>query len=792
MDIGTKIDGGRYTVRRPFGRWALGSVYLVEESGAGRMLVMRSLPEIFSSAETEFFQHFEKVVAEILKLSAHPGIIPSVGHVFDAVQKRRFFLSLYVEGGPLAEFRKKQPDGRVSPHAALELARKIAVVLNHAHLEGVCHRNLNPGNVIIQPNGDVSLVNFGLAYALRALAWSRGVAFDQKVLQEQVPYASPEQYVVKSAGRGQARDTLLFAEHGGARFLGQTPDSGGDIYALAVMFHEMVAGVTPFSDDDRLALSAARWHNEGPVLRPLPALSDEQNMILERALHWDPRQRLASAMAFIHAMTPSPTEEVVSQPPPAIVPPALATHGPLPQEEMESLSPDAQECDVAPQDDQEERATEPVREGDSLRKDLRHPPASPRAREDSRDRQASSGRSAALTHEAAWYQGETPDPDGDLDADARVRSSATSESERYRGSRMVLWITLAVLIVVGIVGVVWWAVEEGEPEADLTDAGTLTEEHSPRSADAGRSDSSAKETSTADMALGGAGAGRANSPVPERARADTTFVHVPPVVPGKAVTYETETPDTLEARQAQAPPQPVVEGPSRVPGLAADMGNKGEEGKTGENKPLTPALVPESRVAALDALSSEEQTQTIDTLRQRLARTEERLRLAQAAENRVSDLEERLRRAQAAESWVAELEARLRQAQAAEEKVVVLEARLRQALERGGGVAAKGSEGVVTPVGENRSSGRAAGGFAVQLDSFTSESEAEALVRQVTQIRFRDRPLPVSSRGVRMGETAWYRVVIASFVSRQEAEQVAKMVQERLGVSGHVIPVETR
>ncbi|MBF0322351.1 MAG: serine/threonine protein kinase, partial [Magnetococcales bacterium] len=448
MDIGTKIDGGRYVVCRPFGRWALGDVFLAEETGTERLVVMRSLPEIFLSAETEFSQQFEKTIAEIQKVSAHPGIMPSLGHILDAQRNQRFLLSLYIDGETLAAFRSQRPNGLLSPDDALEMARKIAIVLNHAHLEGVCHRNLNPGNVIILPGGEVRLVNFGLSYALRSLAWSRGVDFDQTVLQEQVPYASPEQYVVKSAGMGQGRDTLLFAEHGGARFLGQTPDSGGDIYALAVMFYEMVSGRPPFSDADRLALSAARWRNEGPIPQALPMLSDEQNMILERALHWDPRQRLASAMAFIHALTPSPAETTTEVTPVAAgepepgTPALLDRHGDvassaIPEREEEATS---EQVETFPGNDQENRGA--------------------------------SARSVPLTHEAAWYQGLASPDDQDRQMDAERSFSSAAAMEQPQRSYLWLWVVLAILIVAGVFGFLWWESGEEDSGVGLPDSTT--------------------------------------------------------------------------------------------------------------------------------------------------------------------------------------------------------------------------------------------------------------------------------------------------------------------------------
>ncbi|MBF0424927.1 MAG: SPOR domain-containing protein [Magnetococcales bacterium] len=838
METGTKIDGGRYVVRRPFGRWALGSVSLVEERGTGQTMVMRSLPDIFSSAEGEFFQKFEKTIAELLKLSPHPGIVPPVGHVFDTTQKRRFLLSRFVEGKPLADVRAAHPGGMVPPHEALELARKIAIVLNHAHLEGVCHRNLNPGNVIVLADGEVRLVNFGLAYALRALAWSRGVDFDQKILQEQVPYASPEQYVVKSAGRGGVRDTLLFAEHGGARFLGQTPDSGGDIYALAVMFHEMVAGKTPFSDDDRLALSAARWHNEGPVLRPLPMLSDSQNMILERALHWDPRQRLASAMAFIHAMTPSPEELAAGSQPGSTGESATALADPSGQSSATPLVEEVSgQLDEPVLDDRARTRPQMPAVGGVSR------PAE-RSRERSTAPASPSGRSAASAQEAVWYQGSDPVLETDLAADQQAHVVAGDVSGRKRrGGFAWVWAVSGVVGLLAVLAVVWWLVGDDGPVVDVSTSSIEAEGVEPRqpAARADRIDGLAatpglKPSGDADV-LAPAGRVGGSPGVGGAVTAGTATLGDAPMGAGGGSTEPAEGSEKpVSARERINPP---------ASGSAAGG--------------VSPGL-------------SEETAQPLDVLRERLTRAEERMRSAQlvgggkaesdeesragrlvgslpsegddrrpmpevgAQTPRVADILTRVfpsasdaagvaSRAPRAGGGTGDVEARPPRLPVAAdagdgsaarvprtpavgvagapeggvptprsggEKVATAEGRLPSTpvQREGGGAPAKGTAVASVTGGSAASSGKRGEQFALQLDSFSTEGEAEALVQRVAGIRLSDRPLPVASRLVRMGSVSWYRVAVAPLATRQEAEGVAKVLRDRLGVSGFIVLVD--
>ncbi|MBF0135805.1 MAG: SPOR domain-containing protein [Magnetococcales bacterium] len=822
MDTGTKIDAGRYTVRRPFGKWALGSVYLAEETGTGRMLVLRALPDLFSAADTAFFEKFEKVVADIAKLSVHPGVSPSLGHLYDAGQKRRFLLSSYEDGVTLGTLRAGRSGGVLPPSEALELVKKIAVVLNHAHLEGVCHRNLNPGNVIIMASGEVRLVNFGLAYALRALAWSRGVDFDQKILQEQVPYASPEQYVVKSAGMGQARNTLLFAEHGGARFLGQTPDSGGDIYALAVMFYEMVSGQLPFSDEDRRALSAARWRGEGPVPKPLAMLSDEQNMILERALHWDPRQRLASAMAFIHAMTPS-IEGSASAP-------SAPTRIAVPKAQDEADQPTEAGIPVSAEgvDQESKQKSDALSEEDAL-------PESGHGSGEDQERRTSSGKATSLAREAAWYQ--TPESPDDMEIRADIQKQAAAEAvmETRQGTTLWPWILLAMAIVLGVGGVAWWAMDEGDSGAGVVEFAetTVAGEDQSASESAIRDLSTPGDATEAEGYRTGQSMARdidAENKVTAESRVPPGEPRMPPNdqkvalrlptgeqkgearlpsgeqkgearLPSGEQKGEARLPSGEQKGEARLPlgeqkgearlPSGEQKGELRLPSVdqAADLEREKRRAGAMEQQVTTLRLQLDEHAGALErekrrASALERQVQTLQqqlTDQERRSVTpamesatgsaivgaensagEEQLRAMNSLRQRLAETEERLQRAQSAEKRVAELEARLRQVQTAAEKVVE----------------------------PGRSGGHGQGGFIVQLTSHSEQAEADALVRQVNQIRFRDRPLPVFGRRVKMGETTWFRVGVGPFASRQEAEQVVTLMQERIKATGFVVPAE--
>nr|MBF0626415.1 protein kinase [Magnetococcales bacterium] len=335
MTPGSQIAGGAFTIERTVGQGPLGPVYLAQAREAAERVVLKALPGLFFAEDTPTFEQFQ-VLWERFSGLEHSRMARYLGHVADGASGCRYLIRSWEEGQTLVEFRKALPEGKVPAGPALKILRQIAEPLNHAHLAGFTHRNLSPGNVLRTPEGEIRLLDHGLIPELCALAWRHGVAEGEILASQESPYSCPEQFLLKHTQIGQPRQVALLVSHGGVRFLPGGAESGGDVFALAVLFYELVAGRLPFQLQDWETLSSTWWTGAAPEPEPLPELSESQNRVLARALNWDPRMRLASVLAFVNAMgsieDQAPARPAVAAAP-ALPPAPASPAAPEPDEE---------------------------------------------------------------------------------------------------------------------------------------------------------------------------------------------------------------------------------------------------------------------------------------------------------------------------------------------------------------------------------------------------------------------------------------------------------------------------
>jgi serine/threonine protein kinase len=200
-----------------------------------------------------------------------------------------FYAMEYIDGQNLAELLDEYTQqGKTLPHTeVLRYGRAIAWALDYAHEHGVIHRDVKPSNVLVTEDGRVVLGDFGLALDIQQ--GTLGEAFGT------AHYTAPE----------QAR-----------RSSDAVPQS--DLYSLGVMLYEMFTGVLPF--DDPSPTSVALQHISLPPPPPRvvnPALSEELEAVLLKALAKNPEERYTSGAAFIaaleHALTGTETKDTAIQ-----------------------------------------------------------------------------------------------------------------------------------------------------------------------------------------------------------------------------------------------------------------------------------------------------------------------------------------------------------------------------------------------------------------------------------------------------------------------------------------------
>ena len=276
------VQVGPYRLIRQLARGGQGTVYLAEDTRIARRVALKILTTLFSSIPESRMRRFRRE-AEVISRLDHPGICS----VFDAdLEGEVPYLAMrYVEGETLADLLGRWEADRAEglpargpacrPRNEPELARTLeffeatARALQAAHEEGVVHRDIKPGNLMISADGRPVLLDFGLAHddAADSALTQAGELFGTPA------YMAPEQI----SGRSQA-------------------DPRTDVYALGVVLYECLALERPFDAPTREALyHAVATGALVPVRTHNPDLPRELEVVLEKALEKDPARRYASA-----------------------------------------------------------------------------------------------------------------------------------------------------------------------------------------------------------------------------------------------------------------------------------------------------------------------------------------------------------------------------------------------------------------------------------------------------------------------------------------------------------------
>lgn len=273
MTDGISLLAGRYEVGELIGRGGMADVHKGRDARLGRTVAIKLLKPSLATDPT-FRARFRKEAQAAARM-AHPTIV----RVFDAGEdtieedgaerQQPFIIMEFIDGTVLRDLLEEGP---LEPDEAARIAGSVLTALEYSHRAGVVHRDIKPGNIMLARNGQVKVMDFGIA---RAVSDTASTVAQTTAVLGTANYFSPE----------QARNEGV--------------DARTDLYSTGVVLFEMLTGRTPFRGDSAVAVAYQHVSEQAVAPSSLnPKVSPALDSIVDAALAKDRAERFQSASDF--------------------------------------------------------------------------------------------------------------------------------------------------------------------------------------------------------------------------------------------------------------------------------------------------------------------------------------------------------------------------------------------------------------------------------------------------------------------------------------------------------------
>jgi serine/threonine-protein kinase len=258
------IFGERYEVGALIGAGGMSDVFIAKDLRLNREVAVKVLRSDLNREQT-FVTRFRKEALAAAGLS-HPGIVA----VYDSGENPAPYIVMeLVQGKTLRELI----NGPIDPKTAIQITEGILQALAYSHVNGIVHRDIKPGNIMITENGDVKVMDFGIARALDDVSATMTATWN---VIGTAQYLSPEQAS------------------------GETADVRSDLYSVGCVLYEMLTGRPPFSGDT--PVSIALQHLSADLIAPSkvnPSVDQQFDHFISVVMAKDPAARYQDANSML-------------------------------------------------------------------------------------------------------------------------------------------------------------------------------------------------------------------------------------------------------------------------------------------------------------------------------------------------------------------------------------------------------------------------------------------------------------------------------------------------------------